>query len=69
MDMQHIIGKGGMLIRELQELTKTTKIDVQQEFEMTQKISQGIYGRTLTLRGSLQARNHAVYLLLRQVRT
>lgn len=64
----HIIGKGGMLIKELQELTKALKIDVQADADMTKRLHAGVYGRTVTILGNLNARNHSIYLLLRQVR-
>jgi len=63
----HVIGKGGQCIKELQEVTKCQRIDAQQESDMIQRTSIGVYGRTLTIMGDMHNRNHALYLLLRQL--
>lgn len=66
--MGGIIGKGGSTVREVQEVSKVSKVEIQVEQEMNQRMIVGVYGRTIILHGNLPARNHAAYLLLRQVR-
>lgn len=62
-----IIGKGGLVIKDLKDLSGVSKIEVQSEQEMQQRMHFGVYGRTITFTGDVSARHHAVYLLLRQV--
>jgi hypothetical protein len=61
----HIIGKGGHLIRELSDMAKVQRIDIQQEGDMNRMLC-GYFGRTVTVLGPPASRLYAVYLLLRQ---
>ena len=62
----HIIGRGGALIKELSVIASIQRIDIQQEIEMN-RMTNGFYGRSVTVLGEYPNRLHAVYLLLRQV--